>query len=90
MKLNRKQVAVLWISVTVFIPVLYFALTAAANLQMKEAFWASSKLTQEESLVQRVNIIQEKRALFNKLGVFSFAWFSLTGLMCYLNNGKKD
>ena len=88
MKLTKKQVAVIWISVTVFMPAVYFALTAASSLRQKESFWAAAKPT-EEVLIQRVNIIRERRALYNKLGVFSFGLFSLTGLLVYWNNEKK-
>ncbi len=88
MKLNKKQVAIIWISVTVLIPVIYLALTAASSLRQRETFWQAAKPT-EEALIQRVNIIQERRALFNKLGIFSFGLLSVTGLLVYLNNEKK-
>ena len=88
MKLNKKQVAVIWISVTVLIMVIYFAITAVMALHQKEALWLSVKPT-EQALIERVNIIQERRAVYNKLGVFSFGWLSLTGLLVFLNNGKK-
>ena len=88
MKLNKKQVAVIWISITVLIVVVYFALSAVFSLQQKEALWLSVKPT-EEALIQRVSIIQEKRAVFNKLGVFIFGLLSLTGLLVYWNNEKK-
>ncbi|MEI6437285.1 MAG: hypothetical protein WCO69_00885 [Candidatus Omnitrophota bacterium] len=88
MKLNKKQIAIIWISITVLIPVVYFALTTAAALGQKESFWLSAKPT-EEALIQRVNIIQERRALFNKLGCFSFGIVSLTGLLVFLNNDKR-
>ena len=88
MKLNKKQVAVIWIGATVLIAVIYFALTAVYSLQQKEALWLSAKPT-EQVLIERVNIIQERRSIFNKLGVFSFGLLSLTGLLVYWNNEKK-
>ncbi|MBF0594131.1 MAG: hypothetical protein HQL22_04120 [Candidatus Omnitrophica bacterium] len=87
MKLNKKQVSIIWIALTVLIPVLFFAVMAVSTLQQKESFLLTAKPT-EETLIQRVNIIQERRALYNKLGVFTFGLFSLTGLLVFLNNDK--
>jgi hypothetical protein len=89
MKLNNKQVAIIWISLTIWIPVIYFALTATSALQRKEAFWLSAKPT-EEVLIQRVDILRERKALFNKFGVFSFGLLSFTGLLVFLNRKNKD
>lgn len=88
MKLNKKQVAIIWIGMTVLIPVVYLALIAASSLRHREVFWQSAKPT-EEALIQRATLVQERRALFNKLGIFSFGLLSLTGLLVYLNNEKK-
>ena len=88
MKLNKKQVAVIWISITVLIIVIYFAIMAVVALHQKEALWLSVKPT-EEALIERVHIIQERRAVYNKLGIFSFGWLSLSGLLVFLNNEKK-
>ena len=89
MNLNKKQVAVLWIGITVLVPAIYFAVTAASSLQQKETFLLTAP-SSEEILIQRVSLIQERRMLFNKLGVFSFGLFSLTGLFVYLTNEKKS
>ena len=89
MKLNKKQVAIIWISITVLMSAGYFALTAFFSLQQKDALWLSMKPS-EETLIERVNIIRERRALLNKFGVFSFGLLSLTGLLVFLNNGKKS
>lgn len=88
MSLAKKQVAIIWISLTVLIPVAYFAFSGAADLKQKEMALISVKQT-EDVLLQRAGIVQQRRALMNKLGVFSFAWLSMTGLLVFLNHNKK-
>ncbi len=100
MKLNKVQVVIIWISISILIPVGYFAFkeVSANNFSMKVwkgiekgEFKMETPTVEQQEIDNGYMHNKEKRDRTVEIfGIFSFEILSLTGLLLYLSNGRTS
>lgn len=100
MKLNKIQVAIIWISLSILIPVSYFALKEVSEQNFSMKVWRGIEkgewkvdthqpTTEQQEIDNGYRANKEKRdRAIEVFGVFAFELLSLTGLTVYLTHKR--
>jgi hypothetical protein len=99
MKLNKVQVAIIWISLSILIPASYNALKEISVNNASMKVWKAiekGEMKEENTTAEQREINlgymknkEDRDRTAHVFSVFAFELLSLTGLLVYLTNRKK-